>query len=140
MTIEFPSEEWIEEWQRRLNENERYAELGADWGLDFNGDFVFTIEADDRFDETQHYFVGLEGGKCTDAYRVEDLDEVNYGFEMRGPYSHWRQLSDGDVGAIDGLMQGKFKLNGDMQEVLQYTDASVEMVECAAQIETEYIE
>lgn len=139
MAIDFPSEDWIEEWRDRLNDDEDYAEQGADWGVGWNGDFVFTIEADDELDETHYYFVGLEGGECTDAYEIEGPDEVQAGFEMRGPYGNWKQLSRGEIGAIDGLMSGKFELNGDMQKVMQYSDAAVTMVESAASIDTEYL-
>lgn len=43
MAIDFPSEEWIEEWHDRINDNEEYAEQGSDWGVGWNGDFVFEI-------------------------------------------------------------------------------------------------
>ncbi|MFW6448939.1 MAG: SCP2 sterol-binding domain-containing protein [Halobacteriota archaeon] len=138
MAIPFPSEEWIEEWRSRLNENERYAEVGADWGVDFNGDFVFTIEADDAFDETHHYFVGLEGGECTAAQRVDDPDEVDHAFRLTGTYTSWKELSRGEIGAIAGILRGKFELIGDRMQVLQYSDAAVEMVETATELDTEY--
>lgn len=138
MAIEFPSEEWIQEWCRLLNENERYAELAADWGRDFNGDFIFTIEADDHLDETVHYFVSLEDGGCTEARHVDDPADERYGFEITGPYANWKELSKGELGAIQGLLRGKFELNGDLQRVMQYTNASIEMVESAAAIETDY--
>jgi putative sterol carrier protein len=35
-------------------------------------------------------------------------------------------------------MSGVFELDGDMQKVLQYSDAAVNMVETASQIETDY--
>ncbi|MDY6779610.1 MAG: SCP2 sterol-binding domain-containing protein [Halobacteria archaeon] len=149
MAVDFPTEDWIEEWKEKLNDNEEYAELGADWGLDFNGDFIFTIEPDvDDFEDdfsddladdgNLHYFVGLEGGKCTEVYLVEEPDDENYGFQITGPYSNWKKLCQGEIGAIDGLMSGKFELNGDMQKVMQYSDAAVTMVESATSIETNF--
>ena len=149
MAVDFPSDGWIEEWKERLNENDEYAEAASDWGVGWNGDFVFTIEVDDEFvdefpdmvgdDDKIHYYVGLEGGECTDAHRVEDLDEVDYGFELIGTYDNWKKLAKGEIGAIDSLMSGKFDLNGDMQRVMQYSDGAVKMVESATEIETEYL-
>lgn len=149
MAVDFPSDGWIEEWKERLNENDEYAEAASDWGVGWNGDFVFTIEVDDEFvdefpemageDNKIHYFVGLEGGECTDAYRVEDLSEVDYGFEIIGPYDNWKKLAQGEIGAIDSLMSGKFELNGDMQKVMQYSDGAVTMVESATEIETDFL-
>lgn len=40
----FPTAEWLDEYERRLNEDEEYAEMAADYGEDFNGDYVFAIE------------------------------------------------------------------------------------------------
>lgn len=149
MAVDFPSDGWIEEWKERLNDNDEYAEAASDWGVGWNGDFVFTIEVDDEFtdefpdmvgdDNKIHYYVGLEGGECTDSHRVEDLDEVDYGFELIGSYDNWKKLAQGEIGAIDSLMSGKFDLNGDMQRVMQYSDGAVKMVESATEIETEYL-
>lgn len=151
MAIEFPSEEWIEEWKEQLNANEEYAELGSDWGKGFNGDFIFTIEPDveglEEDPEWQEYvgddgklryFVGLEGGECYEVHPVDDPEDESYGFEIVGPYSNWKKLAQGEIGAIDSLMSGQFELVGDMQKVMQYSDASVAMVECATDIESEF--
>ncbi|MFB6282337.1 MAG: SCP2 sterol-binding domain-containing protein [Halobacteria archaeon] len=149
MAVEFPSDEWIEAWKDKLNDNEEYREKAQDWGLDFNGDFLFTIEPDnealkeefeDRVSDKGdiHYYVGLEAGECTEVYPVQNPSDEEYGFEIVGPFSNWEALTRGEIGAIDGLMSGKFELNGNMQQVMQYSDAAVNMVETASDIETEY--
>jgi putative sterol carrier protein len=138
MAISYPSEEWIQEYQDRLNDSEEYSETGDGWGVGFNGDFVFHLVADDRLPEDRYFFVGLEDGQCTDAYEIEDPDEVDAGFVYRGDYSDWVRLNEGEVGAIDGMMSGVFELDGDMQKVMQYSDASTVQVETASEIDTEY--
>jgi putative sterol carrier protein len=149
MAVDFPSDEWIDEWKAQLNDNDEYAEKASDWGVGWNGDFIFTIgvdeEAKEEFPELVgdsdqvHYYIGLEGGECTDAYQVDDLEDVDYGFEIIGPYENWKKLANGEIGAIDSLMSGQFELNGDMQRVMQYSDGAVEMVETATDIETNFI-
>ncbi|WP_254534609.1 SCP2 sterol-binding domain-containing protein [Halomarina litorea] len=141
MALKLPSEadEWISVWREHLNDSEAYAEKGTGWGVGFDGDFVFVIEPDDTYPGDPVYlFVGLEDGRCTDAYEVGSPDEVDHGFVYRGPYTNWKGLVEGDVGAMDGLMSGKFDLDGDMQKVLQYSDAAVVMTENAAAIDTEF--
>jgi len=149
MVVDFPSDGWIDEWKSQLNDNDEYAEKAEDWGVGWNGDFIFTIEVDedakDEFpdlvgdNDKVHYYIGLEGGKCTDAYQVEDLEDVEYGFEIIGPYDNWKKLAQGEIGAIDSLMSGQFELQGDMQRVMQYSDGAVEMVETATDIETNFV-
>ena len=138
MALEFPSQAWMEEYKNRLNESEEYGEQGAGWGVGFNGDFIFHIVADDKLPEDRFFFIALEDGDCTAVEEVDDLDSVEYGFVMRGSYSDWQKLNNGEMGAIDGMMSGVFDLEGDMQKVMQYSGAAVAMTEISSSIDTEY--
>lgn len=138
MATPFPSDEWIREWRRRLNDNETYAVKGEGWGVGFNGDFVFHVRADDRLPEDHYFYVGLEDGQCTDAHAIDSPDDVDVGFFYRGDYSDWISLNDGELGPIDGMMAGTFEVDGDMQKVLQYSEAAVAMTETGREIDTEY--
>ncbi|WP_254823713.1 SCP2 sterol-binding domain-containing protein [Haloglomus halophilum] len=136
--LDFPSEEWMKEYKERVNASESYAETGAGWGVDFNGDFLYVIEADDRLPETRYFFIGLEDGEATGAMEVDDPDEVDAGFVLRGAYSDWIDLNNGDIGAVDGMMSGVFELEGDMQKVMQYTEAAVDLTDISSSIPTNY--
>jgi len=138
MAIPFPSDEWIQEWRERLNDNDEYAEKGEGWGDGFNGDFVFHVRADDRLPEDHHFFIGLEDGECTAAREIDNPDDVDAGFTYRGDYSDWLALNTGDIGPIDGMMSGVFDIEGDMQKVLQYSEAAVAMTETGREIDTDY--
>ena len=138
MATPFPSEEWIAEWRERLNDNEEYAEKGQGWGAEFNGDFVFHVRADDRLPDDHYFFIGLEDGTCTEARGIDDPDEVDAGFVYRGDYSDWVALNRGDIGPIDGMMSGVFDIEGDMQKVLQYSEAAVAMSETGRELDTDY--
>ena len=138
MATPFPSEEWIAEWREQLNDNEEYAEKGQGWGAEFNGDFVFHVRADDRLPDDHYFFIGLEDGACTEARRIDDPDEVDAGFVYRGDYADWVALNRGDIGPIDGMMSGVFDIEGDMQKVLQYSEAAVAMSETGRELDTDY--
>ncbi|CAI48779.1 SCP2 domain protein [Natronomonas pharaonis DSM 2160] len=141
MSIAFPSEgdEWIEMYGELLDDNDDYTEAGSGWGVGFNGDFVFIIEPDDAYDgDPLYFFLGLEDGSCTDAYQVADPDDEEYGFIFRGPYSNWKRLFQGELGPVDGMMSGEFDIEGDMQKILQYSQAAVEMTETGRDIDTDF--
>ncbi|MFC6733480.1 MULTISPECIES: SCP2 sterol-binding domain-containing protein [unclassified Haladaptatus] len=138
MAIEFPSDRWISEWEDRLQNNEEYAKASQGWGVGFNGDFIFHLKPDDRLPDDRYFFIGLEDGDVYDCRQVENPEAIDYGFAYRGDYTDWVRLTQGEVGAIDGLMSGVFNLDGDMQKVLQYSDAAVSMVETASEIDTDY--
>lgn len=44
MTDWFPSEEWLESYRARLDDDETYAAESEGWGTDFDGDFLFVLE------------------------------------------------------------------------------------------------
>lgn len=138
MATPFPSDEWIREWRAQLNENEEYAEKARGWGVGFDGDFIFHVGADDRLPEDHYFYIALEDGECTEAREIDHPDEVDVGFVYRGDYSDWVALNTGDVGPIDGMMSGVFDIDGDMQKVLQYSEAAVAMTETGRQIDTDY--
>lgn len=138
MAIRFPSDEWFEELKTRLNENEEYERQAEGWGVDFNGDYILTIQAGNGLDETVQYFVGLKDGKCTEVHRVEDPAEEDNGFELIGSYDTWKRLVRGDLGAIEGLMSGDFEMEGSMNTLLKYQDAATTFVEQCDEIDTEF--
>lgn len=141
MAYAFPSDgdEWIREYGRLLDANPEYDAAGSGWGVGFDGDFLFVVEPDDLYDgPPAHFFLGLEDGDCTNAYAVEDPEAEEYGFVFRGPYANWKKLFTGELGPVDGMMSGAFDIEGDMQKVLQYSDAAVEMTETGREIETEF--
>ena len=141
MAYNLPSEadEWVGEWRRKLNESEAYSEAGQGWGIGFNGDFLFEIQPDDVYDgDSVYLFVALADGECSDAYQTDDPEGEDWGFAFRGSYSNWKRLVNGDVGAVEGMMDGEFELDGDMQKVLQYSNAAVVMTDNASEVETEF--
>lgn len=138
MSYAFPSEEWIQEYERRLQDDTTYQEAASGWGVGFDGDFVYHIAADGRLPDDQYYFVGLEDGDVYDCRRIDSLDEVDHGFVIRGDYADWVKLNEGEIGAIDGMMSGVFEIEGDMQKVLQYSDAAVAMTDVSNSIDTDF--
>jgi putative sterol carrier protein len=158
----FPSQAWFSEYRERINDDAAYAEQAADWGTEFNGDFVFEMAdmpveeldtdamPDDLAQELDRYvraedgsyvgyaFLGLEGGECTAARLIEGPEEVEAGFTLSADHDTWKQLMAGEVGVVDGVMSGHFEIDGDMQKVMQYSQAAVRLTETAAEIDAEF--
>jgi putative sterol carrier protein len=141
MALTFPDDgdEWISEYADLLDESEEYSEAGSGWGDGFNGDFLFVVEPDDAYDGPEKYFfLSLVDGDCNEGYETDTPDDEEYGFVFRGPYSNWKKLFEGDLGPVDGMMSGEFEIEGDMQKVLQYSQAAVVMTETGRDIDTEF--
>lgn len=158
----FPSQAWFDEYRRRINEDEEYAELADEWGVGFDGDLVFEM-TDMPIDDLDHdampadlreeletyvdqetgtgqALLGLEGGECTSAELLETLDGVDYGFKLSASFDVWKDLVSGDIGAIDGMMSGQFELQGDMQKILGASDASARLTEISTQIDATFVD
>lgn len=139
MAKRFPSDEWFEELKDRLNNNETYREQASGYGVDRNGDYIFTIQAGDGLNETVHYFIGLEDGRCTEVRRVDSPADADDGFQLSGGYANWKKLVRGELGAIEGIMGGEFELDGSMNYLLKYQDAATTFVETCSEIDTEFV-
>lgn len=135
--VENPNE-WIDEWQGKMNASEEYEEAGQDWGVGFNGSFIFEVEPDAGLETPLYFFIDPVDGTIKEARTTDSPEAEDWGFWFSGPYSNWKQLITGEVGAIDGLMSGAFNIDGDMQKILQYSQASKIMTGMAAEIDTDF--
>lgn len=134
MAAEFASDAWIKELSRRLNESDSYARAAKDW----EGDFLFVVEPDEDYDDTTYLYLGLYHGKSPDAAVVEGEDVRETEFVIRAPYSTWRQVVEGELDPIQGMMSRQLKLSGNMMKVMRYPKAAQEIVVCCAEVPTDW--
>lgn len=134
MALKFPSDEWIKELGSYLNDSESYERSAKDW----EGDFVFVCEPDHAYEETAYLYLGLHHGKSTGAALMATEDEREVEFVIRAPFSAWRQVIEGRLDPILGMMMRKLRLTGDMKMVLRHVAAAKEIVSCCALIPTDF--
>ena len=134
MALKFPSDEWISELSSRLNTSESYERSAKDW----EGDFVFVIEPDLAYDSTAYLFLGLLHGKSPDAMALSGEDERDAEFVIRAPFSTWRQVIEGKLDPIQGMMTRRLKLQGNMMKIMRYPKAAKEIVDCCALVPTDF--
>lgn len=94
---------------------------------------------EDIVDGTIYAFIGLKDGGCTEVDVVDDPDERDVGFRLRGNHEMWRDLVDGEIEPISAVMSGDLEVEGDMQKILQYSDATTLLGEIAADTETTHL-
>jgi putative sterol carrier protein len=134
MALKFPSDEWIMELSRQLNASESYEKSAKDW----EGDFVFVVEPDDAYDSTAYLFLGLYHGKSTGAAALASEGEREAEFTIRGPFSTWRQVIEGKLDPIQGMMTRRLKLEGNMMKIMRYPKAAKEIVDCCTFVPTDF--
>lgn len=134
MAFRFPSDEWIKELSRMLNASESYERSAKDW----EGDFLFVVQADAAYPETIYLYLDLLHGKSPSAIQVSSPDEKPAAFVLTAPYSIWRRVIEGKLDPIQGMMTRQLKLRGDMMKVMRYPKAAKEIVSCTAKVPTEF--
>jgi putative sterol carrier protein len=134
MSIRFPSDEWIKELSRLLNESESYERAAKDW----EGDFIFVIEADQILDETAYLYMDLYHGKSPSAAALASADEKQAAYVLQAPFATWQRVIEGRLDPIQGMMTRKLKLKGNMMQIMRYPKAAKEIVSCCAMVPTEF--
>jgi putative sterol carrier protein len=134
VALKFPSDEWIKELSRQLNESESYERSAKDW----EGDFVFVVEPDEAYEETAYLFLGLYHGKSPEAFLQDGRDDRETEFTISAPFSTWRRVIEGKLDPIQGMMMRKLKLNGNLTKIMRYPRAAKEIVSCCALIPTDW--
>ena len=134
MALKFPSDEWIKELGSQLNASESYERSAKDW----EGDFVFVVEPDEGYDATAYLFLGLFHGKSTSASALSSPDEQEAEFVINAPFGTWRQVIEGKLDPIQGMMTHRLKLQGNMMKVMRYPKAAKEIVDCCALVPTDF--
>ncbi len=133
--VKFPSDEWAKMYMEALNENRAYEDAASDW----EGDFLFVLEHDDKLKERTVIYIDLYHGKCREAYILKPGEEKKTNFVIEAPYGYWVKVIKKEVDAIEGLVKGKLKLKGDMAKVMKYTRAAQEMVNTTTMIQSEFL-
>ncbi len=134
MAFAFPSDDWISELSRRLNESDSYERSAKDW----EGDFVFVVEPDEDFEEAAYLYLGLHHGKSTGAALLESEDERESAYVIRAPFGVWRKVIEGELDPIRGMMTRRLKLSGNMMKIMRYPKSAQEIVSCCAEVPTDW--
>jgi putative sterol carrier protein len=115
----YPSQEWCDAWKNALNNDPVVAESGKNWGVAFNGSWVFQMEPGSGLEKTSYIYLETTAGKCTEAIMLDDPSVKNPGFYAIGPYSEYKPVVKGEKDFIEGVVRGIFKLKGDMSKVMR---------------------
>ena len=134
MALKFPSDEWIKALSKELNASEAYEKSAKDW----EGDFIFIVEPDDAYTNTDYLYLGLYHGKSPDAAMIDSRDAREAEFVLSAPYTNWRKVIEGEMDPIQGMMTRKLKVEGNMMKIMRYPKAAKEIVSCCALIPTDF--
>lgn len=82
--------------------------------------------------------VGLEDGTCTGVEVLEDPDDADTGFVLRGDYAVWQSIVDGRPSAA-AVLTRELAFEGGTLRRMQYAPMFGLLGELAAEVETEHL-
>jgi putative sterol carrier protein len=133
--VKFPSAEWVTEYAAKLNSNTNYEDAARKW----EGAMTFIVRKDAGLDKDAYIYLDLYHGKCRGAkfsFSPEELPASDYKYS--GPFTNWRRLINKEIDPIQGILTGKFKLEGSMMTIMRFTRAAKEMVATTSMVQTEF--
>jgi putative sterol carrier protein len=133
----FPSKEWFADLIKILDSDEEYKRVGAEW----EGDMIMAVEAEPgKLEQGFFYYQNPHRGEMLDHGEVKSADEKEVAFVIHGPYSVWKSIIDGSADAMQSMMQGKIRVQGNMQQLLKYAKFQQLGMKALAQVETVFID
>jgi putative sterol carrier protein len=135
----YPSQAWCDEWKEAINADQRVAETGKNWGVGFNGNWLFEVTPGGGLDETAYVYLEAAAGKCTDARLLDDPSEKNPGFVVTGSYADFKPVVKGEADFLAAVVKGTFKLRGNMVKIMQYARFIRAVANSISSFDSEYL-
>jgi putative sterol carrier protein len=126
----FPSDAWADGFRQALNDNPEYARAAAAW----EGDFLLVVLPEPAIPNGLGIHLELAHGKCTGARIVDDPSKVRSEFVVEGSRTSWERLLRREIDPIQGIMNGTFRLKGNMLKALRFQRAAKEMLDTAGRV------
>ncbi len=114
----------------RINVNEDYARLAANW----QGAILFHDTDTERF-----VWLDIHEGKCRGVAawtETEDANSREAPFVFSARTAMWRKLCEGSMHPTTALATRRLKVTGDMVQVMRFAQATVAMVKSAQEVLT----
>jgi putative sterol carrier protein len=116
----YPSQLWCDEWKQAINNDEMVAKTGKNWGVDFNGNWLFEVIPGEGLEETTFIYLEAAAGKCKDARMLKKAPEEEPGFIVTGSYADFKSVVKGESDFLLGVVKGTFKILGDRVKIMQH--------------------
>lgn len=127
---EFPSEEWLKLFERKLNTDSRYAEIAKNW----EGDIELSINSGDGLEEPVTIYMDLWHGKCRQAYFVENGSANEAAFSLIGNYKDYLRILSGELNPMQALLTRKLNVHGNMGLLMRSVPTVLDFVRCAQEV------
>jgi putative sterol carrier protein len=136
MAAIFPSEEWLQSLERKLNSDARYHEIAKNW----EGDLLFLIEPDGNLNERLTFYLDLWHGECRKAeYQPRSESYPTPTFTLTASYKDITSILMGKLKPMTAMMTSKLKVKGSMGYMMRNVPTVLDFVRVAQEVTTEIL-
>ena len=130
----FPSDPWFQALIERINGSAAYGEAAATW----EGDITFHVEAepDKGIPDDVFGYLDLWHGKCRGGGVVGPERAAGARYILRAPYTRWKEIVQGELDPVRGMVQGKLRVQGDLPTIVRYVNAANVLVQLTGEVDT----
>ena len=133
MSAIFPSLEWLQALEEKLNNDENYARIAKNW----EGDMACLLEADDRLPESVILYLDLWHGTCREIALLSDIAEKNPAFVLTASYTNFLRVLQGDLDPMQAMLTRKLGVKGNMAVMMRSVPTVLDFVRCAREVTDE---
>ena len=132
MPPKFPSAEWLQALEARLNEDARYAQVARNW----EGDLAFVIEPDGSGELSQPMvlYLDLWHGKCRGSAVLESLAEKQPAFVLTANLTNYRRVLEGGLDPMQAMLTRKLKVKGNMAYMMRNVPVVLDFVRVCREV------
>jgi len=127
MPIKFPSPEWLNALNEKLNTDERYAKIAAKW----EGDLVLVFEPTGNLKEKLYYYLDPWHGKCRRVEVLQGLEGLKPALVATATYDNMVRILTGKLDPMSAMMTRKLQIHGNMALVMRNIPTVLDLVRCA---------
>ncbi len=136
MNAIFPSEDWLQALEHRLNADSRYQEIARNW----EGDLFFFIEPGGTLKEGLTFYLDLWHGTCRKVEYQPAPESYPYAtFTLRASYPDITAILSGKLNPMTAMMTSKLKVSGSLGYMMRNVPTVLDFVRVAQEVTTEIL-
>lgn len=136
MSAQFPSLEWLQGLEAKLNSDPKYAQVAKNW----EGDLFFFIEPEGSLEQQLTFYLDLWHGACRSVdYNPGPEKHPQPIFTLRAKYGHIAAILTGKLDPMTAMMTNKLKVQGSLGYMMRNVPTVLDFVRCAREVTTDIL-
>lgn len=132
----FPSEEWLQSLEEKLNSDSRYSEIAKSW----EGDLLFLIEPAGNLKEPLAFYLDLWHGTCRKVeYKPAPESHSSPAFALTASYDDIAAILLGKLNPMTAMMTSRLKVKGSMAYMMRNVPTVLDFVRVAREVTKEIL-